>query len=465
MKLHFLGANRQVTGSRYCLEVGNDRVLIDCGMFQERDFASRNWNDGKIKGEDITAMLLTHAHIDHCGLIPRFFSKKSKAPIFATEPTADLAEIMLRDSARIQLEDARYKAKRHKKENRKGPHPPEALYTDSDVSRVLKQFEGAPYEKSIQVTDNISASFHEAGHILGSAMIQVDIQQGGKSVRVIFSGDIGQHDKPIIRDPHSFEQADFVVMESTYGDRTHEKGDDIDSQLREIVSRTIQRGGSVVIPVFAVERAQELMFHLAAIAHDGLLKKTPVFLDSPMAVDVTYIFRRFRKYFDEETLRRIESGQRPLEFEGLEFSRSVQQSKAINRLQTPSIILSTSGMCTAGRIKHHLKRHIGDSRSTILFVGYQAGGTLGRQISQGNQHVRIHGQQFEVKAEIARLYGFSGHADRDGLLNWIGDLEQSPKQTFLTHGDMDAATALQETLTGNSWKTSIPEYEQVFDLA
>lgn len=465
MKLHFLGANRQVTGSRYCLEVGDARILIDCGMFQERDYASRNWNDCSVKGKDISAMLLTHAHIDHCGLIPRFFATKTKAPIYATEPTADLTEIMLRDSARIQLEDARYKAKRHKKENRKSPHKVEALYTDADVSRVLKQFEGVPYNQPVQVSDQITASFHEAGHILGSAMIQVDVKQNGKSTRVLFSGDIGQHDKPIIRDPTMFDSADYVVMESTYGDREHEAREDIDTQLREIVTRTIHRGGSVVIPVFAVERAQELMFHLAAIAHNGDLKGTPVYLDSPMAVDVTYIFRRFRNYFDEETLQRIQSGQRPLEFEGLEFSRSVEQSKAINRLQKPSIILSTSGMCTAGRIKHHLKRHIGDSRATILFVGYQAHGTLGRHILNGNEEVRIHGKQFKVKAEIARLYGFSGHADRNGLLDWIQNLNQPPKHTFLTHGDMDAATALQKTLEGQDWKTTVPEYEQVIELS
>lgn len=464
MKLHFLGANRQVTGSRYCLEAGGDRILIDCGMFQERDYASRNWNDGAIQGDDISAMLLTHAHIDHCGLIPRFFNTKTKAPIYATEPTADLTEIMLRDSARIQLEDARYKTKRHKKENRKGPHKVEPLYNDGDVSRVLKQFEGVPYDQPVAVTDRITATFHEAGHILGSAMIQVDVQENGKSTRVLFSGDIGQHNKPIIRDPAMFDQADYVVMESTYGDREHEQGDDIDTQLRHIVTRTIDRGGSVVIPVFAVERAQELLFHLSALAHDGLLKNVPVYLDSPMAVDVTYIFRRFRNYFDDETTRQILAGQQPLEFEGLEFSRSVEQSKAINRSTSPSIILSTSGMCTAGRIKHHLKRHIGDKRATILFVGYQAHGTLGRHILSGNEEVRIHGKQFNVNAEVARLYGFSGHADRSGLLHWINHLKQPPRQTFLTHGDMDAAAALQKTLVDQNWNTTIPEYEQVVEL-
>lgn len=434
-------------------------------MFQEREYSSRNWDSGPINGDDVSAMLLTHAHIDHCGLIPRFFSNKSKAPIFATEPTANLAEIMLRDSARIQLEDAKYKQKRHKRENRNDRRKPEPLYHNEDVNRVLKQFEGVGYDLPVEVTDNVTATFFDAGHILGSAMIEIKVREGGKTQTVIFSGDVGQHSKPIIRDPSRFEQADHVIMESTYGDRNHEQGDDINTQLRRIVSQTINRGGSVVIPVFAVERAQEIMYHLAELAHGGEIPGTSVYLDSPMAVDVTYIFRKFRKYFDEETRRRIEAGERPLDFDGLEFSRSVEQSKAINRLTKPAIILSTSGMCTAGRIKHHLRRHIGDKRSTILFVGYQARGTLGRQIVEGNENVRIHGGSHQVKASVERLYGFSGHADRQGLLDWINNLKSPPRHTFLTHGELEPAEALAKTLRGQKWRVAIPEYQETIDLS
>ena len=383
MKLHFLGANRQVTGSRYCLEVAGSKILVDCGMFQERAYQSRNWEPSPIPPNEIGALLLTHVHIDHSGLVPKLVREGFSGPIYATRPSVALAEIMLRDSARIQTEDAQYKKKRHKKEGRKGKHPEVPLYTIADVDETLPLFRPIPYQKKIDIAENISGTFFDAGHILGSAMIEVVAEENGQLHRVLFSGDIGQWDKPLIRDPTLFDEADYVVMESTYGDREHQDGGDVEWQLHDVISRTLDRGGNVVIPTFAVERSQELMYFISRLVHADRIPDVKVFLDSPMAVDVTDIFRQFRDCFDQETWNLIASDEPPLRFPGLHMADSVEESRAINAVKQPCIIMATSGMCTAGRIKHHLRRHIGDARSTILFVGYQAHGTLGRQILDG----------------------------------------------------------------------------------
>ena len=465
MKLHFLGANRQVTGSRYCLETAHSRVMIDCGLFQERQFKTRNWRKCPIPPESINALVLTHAHIDHCGLIPRLVGEGLNAPLFMTAPTADLVEIMLRDAAHIQSEDLAYKKKRHRKEGRKGPHPNEPLFDDSDVDQTLPMIQPESYNTAVKVTEDVTLTFHEAGHILGSAMLEFQVREGGKNCRIIFSGDIGQWDKPLIHDPAVFTSADYIVMESTYGDRDHKEGGDILEQLEQVINSTVQAGGRVVIPTFAVERAQELMFFISQLVYEDRIPDIPVYLDSPMAVDVTQVFRRHRDRFDDETWEAITQGAPPLNFPGLQISRTTAQSKAINAKDEPSIIMSTSGMCTAGRIKHHLRRNISCPESTILFVGYQAHGTLGRRILDGHREVRIHGQNHEVKANIAQIFGFSGHADRAALLHWLSHFEQPPKRLFLTHGDEEAATSLATELRKNhQWRVLVPDYESSVDL-
>lgn len=465
MKLHFLGANRQVTGSRYLLEAGGQQVLIDCGMFQEREFQDRNWDLHTTPARQIDALLLTHAHIDHCGLIPKLVREGYRGPIYCTRPTAPLADVLLRDSADIQSEDVAYKKKRHMRENRVGPHPYQALYNQDDVVKSMRLFQRVNYRQPIKITDFISVVFHDAGHILGSAMLEVLVTDRGSPQRILFSGDIGQWNKPIIQDPTLFDAADYVVMESTYGDRNHKTGDDIDSQLATIIDDTVSRGGNIVIPTFAVERAQELMWYISRLIRSKRIPDVPVYLDSPMSVEVMEIFHQFHDYFDVETWRLIQNHQSPLLFPGLRFARTVEESKAINRLKDPCIVMATSGMCTGGRIKHHLRANIGLPESTILFVGYQSQGTLGRQIVDGQKNVRIHGRMFPVKAQIAQIDGFSAHADRTGLLKWLGHLKQPPRQVFLTHGEQRAALSLAQHISEvMRWPVTVPEYQQVAEI-
>jgi metallo-beta-lactamase family protein len=465
MKIQFLGANRQVTGSRYLLEAGGQQVLIDCGLFQERDFQNRNWDPNAIPPRDVDAILLTHAHLDHCGLIPKLVKEGFRGPIYCTRATAPLADVVLMDSAKIQSEDAAYKQKRHRQENRTAAHSYQPLYDEDDVVKSMKLFQKVDYRQPVKITDAISVIFQDAGHILGSAMFEVVVSENGAPRRIIFSGDIGQPNRPIIRDPTMLEGADYVIMESTYGDRDHETGLEVATQLERVIRDTIARGGNVVIPTFAVERAQELMWHISRLVHANKIPDIPVYLDSPMSVAVMEIFHEFHDYFDLETWRMIQSSQSPLMFPGLRFARSVDESKAINRSKQPCIVMATSGMCTGGRIKHHLRANIGRPESTILFVGYQSEGTLGRQILDRRPNIRIHGQSFMVKAHIDRIYGFSGHADRSGLLKWLGHMKHRPKQVFLTHGEERAALSLAQQI-GESMQlqVSVPHYRDVVEL-
>lgn len=464
MKIQFLGANRQVTGSRYCLTTDKSQILIDCGMFQERDYVGRNWECCPIPAGGLNAVVLTHAHIDHCGLLPRLHRDGFNGPIFCTTPTVDLTKVMLSDSARIQEEDVSYKRKRHAKSGQPAKHPYEPLYTERDAERTCKQLRGVNYYESQQITEDVTVTFHDAGHILGSASLDFRVRNGAKTHRIIFSGDIGQHGKPLLRDPSAFDRADYVIMESTYGNRVHEDGGDIGEQLASIITRTARRGGKVIVPVFAVERAQEMIFHIGRLVHAKRIPDLPVYLDSPMAVDVMEIFHDNRESYDEETWNLISQGIHPLKFRGLRLVSEAKDSKAINHYAGAAVIMATSGMCNAGRIKHHLKHNITDPRSTVLFVGYQSDGTLGRHILNGKPEVRILGKEYKVQAEIAQIYGFSGHADRDGLLRWIDAFDQPARHLFLTHGELDAAESLATTIRAKGWEVTIPEYREVIEL-
>ena len=464
MKLYFLGANRQVTGSRYCLEIDGQHMIIDCGLFQEREFDGRNWEKCPVDPGSIKVGLLTHAHIDHCGLFPRLHKHGFRGKVFCTKPTADLIGIMLRDSAYIQQEDLKYKQKRHKKSGHTSPYPYEPLYSVEDAESTIKLFKGVSYYTAVEVMDGVLATFHDAGHILGSSSIEVFINTADRKCRMIFSGDIGQWNKPIIRDPVVHSSADYVIMESTYGDRLHEERGDIQTQLADVINRTSERGGKVIIPTFAVERAQELVYYLGRLVHDDRIPEIPIYLDSPMAVDVTDVFYRNREFFDAETWEQISAGNSPLRFPGLRLTRSVAESKAINSVDGPAVIMSTSGMCTAGRIKHHLKNNISDSKSTVLFVGYQSHGTLGRLILEGRRKIRIHGKERKVRAEVAQIYGFSGHGDRDDLIKWIDAFEQPPQRLFLTHGEEESALSLAERITKMNWQVTVPHYQDMVDL-
>ncbi len=466
MKLQFVGAARQVTGSRYLLRVPGASLLVDCGLFQEREYLGRNWERFRFLPERLRGVLLTHAHVDHCGLLPRLVAQGFDGVIWATAPTVDLAEILLADTARIQEEDAAYKKRRHQREGRRGPYPEVPLYTQQDAQRTMRYFRPVEYDTPVQVAPGVRARWLDAGHILGSAMILLEWENEGRPGRLLFSGDLGQKNKPLIRDPRTVDWADFIVMESTYGDRDHPAADAIGEQLQRIIRRTIARGGNVVIPTFAVERAQELLYHLARLVQAGKLpRELPVFLDSPMAVDVTRLFRKHSRYLDAESRALIASGQGALRFPGLVLARSVEQSKAINDFPRPCVIMATSGMCTAGRIKHHLRRNLPRPECTVLFVGYQAHGTLGRQVLQRPELVRIHGRMWPVRAEVEQLFGLSAHADRSGLLQWLSCLRRPPRQVFLTHGEEEAAQALaQEIRRRWGWNVLVPEYGQQVEL-
>ena len=465
MKLYFLGANRQVTGSRYVLDVAGKQIMIDCGLFQERPYLGRNWAPCPVGAANIDVMLLTHAHIDHSGLIPRFVKEGFCGKIITTAPSVALADVMLRDSAQIQAEDAENKRRRHAREGRQGKYPEEALYSEQDAVDAIKLLEGVSYDQEIQVTDAVTAVFHDAGHILGSSMIELVAKENGKQTRIVFSGDVGQWNKPIIGDPSLLDRADYIIMESTYGDRLHEQGGDIGSQLETIVKETRLRGGNVVIPTFATERAQELMYYFGKLVHAGRLAPTKVFLDSPMALDISAVFLKFQSYFDEEMLRMLKSNTPPLQFPGLTMCRTADQSKAINFMKEPCIIMASSGMCNAGRIKHHLRNNIERPDSTILFVGHQGDGTLGSQILRGDREVRIFNQMLHVKAKVAQIFGFSAHADKAGLLKWLTSFQQKPKNVFLTHGEEAVALNLADHIHKVvGWPVHVPRYQEVVEL-
>ncbi|MDY0169411.1 MAG: MBL fold metallo-hydrolase [Thermoguttaceae bacterium] len=464
MQLQFLGAAGQVTGSCYRIETDGFRLLIDCGMYQERAYLDRNWEPAPGPPNRIDAVLLTHAHLDHSGRLPKLVKEGYRGPIYCTAPSADLVDLLLRDSAEIQAEDAAFKRKRHRKEGRKGKHPEVPLFTMEDVERTLKRLEPVPYAQPVRLADGLSATFFDAGHILGSAMIELRYGDGRRT-EVVFSGDIGQWNRPIVRNPTTFSSADYVVMESTYGDRDHVNNGAVDDQIEAVINRTVERGGKVLMPVFAIERAQEIVYHLSRLRAAGRIPPVPVYLDSPMAADVTRVFAAHRDFFDVDAWKLILSGESPFGFHGLSIVHSVDESKRLNDLEGPAIIMAGSGMCTHGRIKHHLARWIGQAESTVLLTGYQAQGTLGRQILERREEVRIHGRMRLIRAEIVQLHGTSGHADRQGLLRWLRALKVPPKQLFLTHGDPEASEAFARTVREElGFEAIIPKYGQTVRL-
>lgn len=465
MQLTFLGATRQVTGSSYLLEHGKRRILIDCGLFQERKFTSRNWEPFPFDPATIDTMLLTHAHLDHCGLIPRLVAAGFKGKIYATRPSVELAEIVMTDSARIQEEDAAYKKRRHKREGRKSRYPTEPLYNIKDARAATRQFHGIDFNACHDLGDGLSVCYHDAGHVLGSASLTVDAQLGEERRRILFSGDVGQWDKPLIPDPSLMDSADYVVLESTYGDRNHRDEGDIGEQLAKHVNRCSELGGNLIIPTFAIERAQELLFHLAQLIYAKRIPRVPVFLDSPMAINVTELFEKHRAFLDKETRAMLDRGEHPLDFPGLYLSRGHNQSKAINGIHGTAVILAGSGMCTGGRVKHHLVHNIARKNSTVLFVGYQSPDTLGGQIVAGKNPVRIHGREREVHATIARVYGLSAHADHDGLLRYLDALAPKPRRVFLTHGEENVALKFADEIRKTrKIEVTVPAYRETAEL-
>ena len=465
IELQFLGAAQNVTGSRYLLHANDSRLLIDCGLYQERQFRERNWQPFLIPPDKIDAVLLTHAHLDHCGLLPKLVREGFQGKIYCTFATAEIARIVMLDSAKLQVEDAEFKRKRHEREGKKGAYPEVPLYTIDDAEACFSLFSPVNYAESVSIADGIEASFCDTGHILGASAINVTISQNGQERKVLFSGDVGRWDKPILRDPTNFAQADYVICESTYGDRLHKPTEDIKKSLCDAVQSAQEAGGNIVIPSFAIERSQEVLYYLNELLLEDCVPHMMVFLDSPMATSVTEIFKKHPELFDEEMLERINNHESPFDFPGLSLVRSTRHSKAINHIVGSVIIIAGAGMCTGGRIKHHLVHNINRQESTILFVGYQAAGTLGRQIVDGQKEVRILGQTYPVKAHIVRLNGFSAHGDRNELFRWLSELKAKPRKVFITHGEPETAHAFAKFVTEkNGWPTFVPEYQDTIVL-
>ena len=440
MKITFIGATHEVTGSCYYLEAAGKKFLVDCGMEQGPDYYENK--DIPVPPGELDFVLLTHAHMDHSGNLPAIYAKGFKGPVYATEATCNLCDIMLRDSAHIQMFEAEW---RNRKAKRQGKPEFVPAYTMEDALGVIRNFVGCPYETGIILGEGLRVKFIDAGHLLGSSSIEVNICEAGVEKTIVFSGDIGNKNQPLIKDPAYFRKADYVVMESTYGDRSHGERPDYVRLLADVIQETFDRGGNVVIPSFAVGRTQEMLYFIRQIKAEGLIHghdNFKVFVDSPLANEATNIFG-IHKYdcFDDEALELIRKGINPLSFPGLKISVTSEDSKAINFDDDCKVIISASGMCDAGRIKHHLKHNLWREDSTILFVGYQAVGTPGRALLEGTQEIKLFGETVHVAAKICRMPGISGHADVNGLVDWIKAFEVKPQKVFVTHGE-DTVTEL-----------------------
>jgi len=461
IRLSFLGAAQNVTGSKYLLETDNVKLLVDCGLYQERELKGRNWNPFFMPPQSLGAVLLTHAHLDHCGLLPRLVLKDFNQPIYCTAATAEITRIMLLDAGKLQEEDAEFKQRRHKKERRKGKYPEIPLYTQEDAEAVFPLFSPVKYGEPVPIGEGVEASFHDAGHVLGSSMVRLKVKQNGEQRIVIFSGDIGRWSKPMLEDPTLFDEADYVVVESTYGDRLLEPVEDTAKEFAEIINATANKGGNIIIPSFALERSQEILYYLNKFRLEKRIPHLPVFVDSPMAISITEVFGNYPQLFDGEMKKLLSQEKSPFAFPELKMVRTTEESKELNKLTGSNIIIAGSGMCTGGRIKHHLVNNITREENTILFVGYQAFGTLGRYIVDGAKTARILGNYYPIRARIAQVHGFSAHADRDELIKWLSGLAKPPRRVFITHGELKASKNLAGLVReSKGWETLIPRYRQ-----
>ena len=474
MKITFLGAAKTVTGSNFLVEAAGKKFLVDCGMYQGKASQELENSDPFLYNVDeIDFVLLTHAHIDHSGRIPKLYNEGYRKPIYATKATCDLCSIMLPDSGHIQETEIEWKNRKRKREG-KPDLPP--LYTAEDAYKCLELFNPIDYDDIVDITDEISVRFNDAGHMLGSSIIEIWATENGKTTKAVFTGDLGNNDLPLLDAPTMISNADYLIMESTYGNRLHIRNDDKAEMFLNIVSETLDNGGTVVIPSFAVGRTQEILYEIDRLKQEKgqdpefakkykTIMNVPVYVDSPLAISATEIFKKNTNLFEDEIQEKIKSGDNPLEFPGLQFTKTAEESKALNESTDPCIIISASGMCDVGRIKHHLKHNLWNPKSTILFVGYQAPGTLGRTIVEGAKKVKIFGEEIAVNARIEYIEGYSGHADQEWLLNFVYSFTNQPKHIFLVHGEPEGQEVLKQKIEENpGTKVTIPEFGQSFEL-
>ncbi|SFH53575.1 metallo-beta-lactamase family protein [Tindallia magadiensis] len=446
MEIQFLGAAKVVTGSNVLIKTKACNVLLDCGLYQgSNELEELNRQDFPYDPSSIDYLFLTHSHVDHSARIPKLVKDGFRGKIYATQATTDLSKIMLLDSAHIQESDAEWN---NRKRQRAGEPPIDPLYTTQDAQNSLRYFESVLYGQKITVNDIISVRFRDAGHILGSSILEIWITEDTETVKLVYSGDIGMKNKPLICDPEIIEEADYLIMESTYGDRIHEHTEERMEMMMDAINRTLTRNGTVIIPSFAVGRTQELIYELnkyyGSSSKLNPIHRVPIYIDSPMAVSATKVFEKNAHFFDDDTKELIYRGDNPLEFNNLHFIRDHHESIKLNHSDHSKVIISASGMCTAGRVRHHLKHNLWSDQNTVIFVGYQAQGTLGRLLKDGAKNVRILGEEIAVKSEIVSIDGFSGHADQKGLIEWIKAFDKKPRKIFLVHGEPIAS----ETLAG-----------------
>ena len=464
MKLTFFGATQTVTGSKFLLENKDVRVLVDCGLFQGmKDLRLRNWEGPPLDPASVDAIVLTHAHIDHTGYLPRFVAHGFKGPVYATPATVDLARILLPDSGHLQEEEARYRNKHHLSKHK----PALPLYTVENAVATLELLRPVKYGQVVELASTLDFELMPAGHILGSSFVRIR-EAGPPEKTVLFTGDIGRYDQPIIFDPSPVETADYVVLECTYGNRLHsdKNGSSGKDRLRDVVLSTAKRGGTILIPSFAIGRAQELLYILRELEVENQIPVFPVYVDSPMAVDAFEVFRNHREEHDLEMTELEKAGGNPLYSGRVYFSRSVEDSKAINEHRFPSIIISANGMATGGRILHHLIQRLPDERNAVVFVGFQAAGTRGRLLAEGARQLRIFGVDYPVRAAIHMIDSFSAHGDYHEILRWLHGFKRPPQKTFLVHGEPKAAEALRGHIhtAFNTWQVEIPSYLQSYEL-
>ncbi len=473
MKITFLGATKTVTGSNFLVEGAGKKFLVDCGMWQGKaEDELKNSQEFQYDPKEIDFVLLTHAHIDHSGRIPKLYNEGFRNPVYAHKATCDLCALMLPDSGHIQEMESQWK---NKKRLRKGEPAIPPIYTAEDAARCLEIFKPVKYDEIIEITPEIHVRYNDAGHMLGSSIIELWVKEGEKETKTVFTGDIGNNDIPLLSSPTMIDSTDYLVMESTYGSRLHMQNNEKAEMFLDIVSETLDNGGTVVIPSFAVGRTQEILYELNKLKEKKddeefrrkykKLMKAPVYVDSPLAISATEVFRENTELFDEETKEEILRGDNPLEFPGLKFTMTADESKALNQDETPSIIISASGMCEVGRIKHHLKHNLWNPKSTILFVGYQAPGTLGYSLVNGAKTVKIFGDEIAVNAKIEYIEGYSGHADQEWLMNFIYSFLQKPKHIFLVHGEQESQEVLKEKIEKEAnLPVTIPEYGETYEL-
>lgn len=473
MKITFLGATRTVTGSNFLVEAAGKKFLVDCGMWQGRaELEEQNREEFQFNPAEIDFMLLTHAHIDHSGRIPKLYNEGFKNKIYAHKATCDLCALMLPDSGHIQEMENQWK---NKKRVRKGQKEVDPLYTAEDAARSLEIFEPVQYDEIIEITPEIHVRFNDAGHMLGSSIIELWVKEDGKETKTVFTGDLGNNDIPLLDSPTMIESADYLVMESTYGSRLHLRNEEKAELFLNIVSETLDNGGTVVIPSFAVGRTQEILYEINKLKETKddeefrrkykTLMKASVYVDSPLAISATEVFRENMNLFEEEVQEEMMKGDNPLEFPGLQFTRTADESKALNEDQRPSIIISASGMCEVGRIKHHLKHNLWNPKSTVLFVGYQAPGTLGYNIVNGEKTVKIFGDEIAVNARIEYIEGYSGHADQDGLMNFIYSFINKPKKIFLVHGEEESQDIFKAKVEEEAQiPVVIPQWGETYEI-